>query len=266
MSSTETITLDPKEAEARLAALVNAPEPAPIIRPNDGSVTLPGGIVTADGTVSTSAEVRELNGADEEAIYKHTDIGKAMLAILKRAVVSVNNTPVTPDILDKLLSGDRETLLVAIRVATFGEEVVMTAMCPSCMETHSYKVSIVDDVTTKTVDLLQDQTWELELSKGQTAIIKLPDGKLQTTLFESANKTSQELNTLIIGGCLVSIDGVPAMGAKAALKMSIKDRETVVRSIFDKSPGPRLGEVSKPCLSCGETIPLPLSIPDIFRL
>lgn len=265
MSLTETV-LAPKEAEAKLAALVNAPEPTTIIRPNDGSVTLPGGIVTEDGTVSTSAEVRELNGADEEAIYKHTDIGKAMLAILKRAVVSVNNEPLGQNTLDNLLSGDRETLLVAIRVATFGEEVVMTAMCPSCMETHSYKVSIVDDVATKTVDILQDRTWELELSKGQTAIVKLPDGKLQTALFESANKTSQELNTLIIGGCLVSVNGASAAGTKTALKMSIKDRETVVRSIFDKSPGPRLGEVSKPCLSCGEIVPLPLSIPDIFRL
>lgn len=265
MSSTETI-LDPKDAEAKLAALVNEPEPTTIIRPNDGTVVLPGGIVTEDGTVSTSAEVRELNGADEEAIYKYTDIGKALLAILKRAVVSVNNTQVTPAVLDDLLSGDRETLLVAIRVVTFGEEVEMTAMCSKCMETHNYTVSLVDDVTTKTVDLLEDKTWELELSKGKKAVVKLPDGSVQTLLFESPNKTAQELNTLVIGGCMVAIDGVPSMGAKTALKMSIKDRETVVRSIFDKSPGPRLGEVSKPCLSCGETVPLPLSIPDIFRL
>jgi len=83
---------------------------------------------------------------------------------------------------------------------------------------------------------------------------------------ENIDKTSAEINTLLLSGCIVSIDGVPSVGASTALALSMADRNAILDSIIDRNPGPRLGEVKKACKACGEDIQLPLSLVDLFRL
>ena len=62
-----------------------------ILLPSDTSVTLPGGYLSATGEIVTTAEVRELNGTDEEAIAKSNSIGKAILTILNRGTVKIGD-------------------------------------------------------------------------------------------------------------------------------------------------------------------------------
>ena len=65
-------------------ALTETPqEKAPqIVPPSDTSVDLPGGYINAAGEVIRGAEVRELNGRDEEAISRASTLGKALMTIL----------------------------------------------------------------------------------------------------------------------------------------------------------------------------------------
>jgi len=69
-----------------------------------------------------------------------------------------------------------------------------------------------------------------------------------------------------LSGCLVSINGTPSLGVQTALNLGILDRETIISEIYKRTPGPRLGEVTKACKACGNETPLPLSLASLFRI
>jgi hypothetical protein len=74
-----------------------------------------------------------------------------------------------------------------------------------------------------------------------------------------------ELNTIILAGCVVSLNDLPTTPS-TVLELGIKDRETLIQEIVDRNPGPRLGEVKKSCEACGIEVELPLSLASLFRL
>jgi len=83
---------------------------------------------------------------------------------------------------------------------------------------------------------------------------------------DNADKTAAEINTLLLSGCVVSVNGAPSMGAHTVLSLGMVDRAKLVDDIIENNPGPRLGEVKKACKACGESIDLPLSLLDLFQL
>jgi hypothetical protein len=90
-----------------------------IVPPPSGEVKLLAGLYNSfTGELTDTAEVRELTGADEEAIAKITDYGRSLLAILERGTVKIGDKPATKEVLDKLLAGDRDYLLMKIRIVT----------------------------------------------------------------------------------------------------------------------------------------------------
>ena len=109
------------------------------------------------------------------------------------------------------------------------------------------------------------RTWRVETKKGYVTVT-LPTGLTQKKLLENAEKTSAEINTLLLSGCVLSVNDVPSMGASTVLNLSMSYRTKIIESILDRNPGPRLGEVKKTCKACGEAIALPLSLVDLFRL
>jgi hypothetical protein len=56
------------------------------------------------------------------------------------------------------------------------------------------------------------------------------------------------------------------MGAHTALSLTMSDRTKIIEEILKRNPGPRLGEVTKLCKACGESISTPLSLLDLFQL
>ena len=107
--------------------------------------------------------------------------------------------------------------------------------------------------------------WEYE-SKLGTVIVGLPTGLTQRRLLENSDKNSAELNTILLSGCIASINGSPSIGATSVLKLSWKDRDVLVQQILERNPGPRLGEVKKACEACGEDILMPLTLAALFRV
>jgi len=83
---------------------------------------------------------------------------------------------------------------------------------------------------------------------------------------DNIDKTAAEVNTILLSGCIVSINEAPSIGARAALNLGMADRNKIIDQILDRNPGPRLGEVKKACQACGEDVFLPLSLTDLFRL
>lgn len=249
--------------EEALSQVEVAPIKTKIATPPDTSVTLAAGLMDPFEGHITSAEVRELNGADEEAIAKATDTGKALLTILERAVVRIGSTDSVKEYLDMLLAGDRELLLLTIRRVTFGDEITFEGViCPKCEVSQKITVNLNDDVKVKKLEgsrsfILSGKAGEFE--------VELPTGITQKALVNSNNKTAAELDTLVLKSCVKSINGNPIVDAEQVRQLSIKDRRDILKAISDRNPGPQLSEVTKQCESCGSEVPLPLTLAELFQ-
>ena len=244
-------------------------EPATVIKtraPSESEVKLPGGYIDLSGELHTTAEVRELTGADEEAVAKAGSTGKALNVLLSKGLVKIGPNQATSADLDALLSGDRDAILLGIRRVTFGQTTEFMVRCSHCSDEHTTTLDLLNDVPITSLDKPEeDRTWKMETKLG-TAVVALPNGITQKRLMENYDKTSAELNTLLLSGCIISIAGSPSVGASTALSLGMADRTKIVEEIIKRNPGPRLGEVTKACKACGEEILLPLSLLDLFRL
>jgi hypothetical protein len=244
-------------------------EPEKIITtraPSDSEVLLPGGYLLPNGEVVTKAEVKELNGADEEAISKAGSTAKSINVLLQRGLVKLGDAEVSKEDLDSLLSGDRDAILLGIRKATFGKVLNVNIRCTSCSQDQTADIDLDEDVPVKRLnDPIADRVWETPTKRGVVKLA-LPNGITQKRLMDNIDKTSAEVNTMLLAGCILSVDGAPSIGAQTALSLGVADRTTIIDQIIERNPGPRLGEVKKVCKACGEDIPLPLSLLDLFRL
>jgi len=232
----------------------------------DTTVTLTAGLIDPfENTVSTTAEVRELNGADEEAIAKLSDPGKALLAILERATVSIGDQPSTKQLLGSLLAGDREALLLAIRKATFGSEVEVSTVCDKCPELQTFKIDLNKDVEVKTLeDPIRDRRFTVELKAG-LAKVNLPTGDVQTQIINATDKNSAELDTMLLVACVTEIGDQPVLSPNRIRTLGITDRRLLLDEIAKRNPGPQLSEIKKACGTCGQEVYLPLTLAELFR-
>lgn len=244
-------------------------EPAVEIKtraPSESVVKLPGGFINSAGELITTAEVRELTGADEEAIAKAGTIGKSLNVLLQRGLIALGSDEVSKDDLDTLLSGDRDAILIGVRRVTFGNTIDVPVQCQSCRQEGTAVIDLTTDVPERKLeDPVADRAWDVETTRGVVTVM-LPNGIVQKKLMENMDKTSAEINTLLLSGCIVTINGSPSVGASTALSLSMADRAKIIDQILEKNPGPRLGEVKKACKACGEDMDLPLSLVDLFRL
>ena len=264
----EITSIDPAFISS-LAEGING-DPAPVITtvpPSNAEVTLPGGFISKDGSVVKYAEVRELTGIDEEAVSKAGSVGRALAAMLQRGVLSIGTNAADKADLDALLSGDRDALLLGIRRVTFGNTVDFEFPCPHCKTGLDVVVDLVKDIPVKVLeDPINDRTFTYMSEKKGAIVVNLPTGQTQKRLIENFDKTNAELNTILLAGCIKSINSEPALGATTALTLGMIDRENIINEILTRNPGPRLGEVKTTCEACGEDIPMPLSLADLFRL
>lgn len=250
------------QALSEQEAVVKAKKPK-IQLPPDTHVELAGGLDDPFEGTTYTAEVRELTGADEEAISKISDPGKALLAILERAVVKIGDKDADKDSLDLLLAGDRELLLLAIRKATFGNEVILGPSCPQCGEDQEFKINIEEDIKIKKLKE-GDRYFSVDCKAGKVDLT-LPRGTVQKALINSTNKSAAELDTLLLKHCISTINGESVISLEQVRDLSIKDRRDLIKAITDRNPGPQLSEVSKKCQACDQEVSLPLSLAALFQ-
>ena len=236
------------------------------VPPSNSEVTLPGGYINREGSLVKYAEVRELTGVDEEAISKAGSIGRALNVMLQRGLVSLGMEKANKEDLDSLLSGDRDAILVGIRCVTFGSKVDFNITCPFCKTALDVTVDVKDGIPVRELkDPLEDRNFVYQSKLGEV-LVSLPNGSVQRKLMENTDKTVAELNTMLLAGCISTINGAPSLGAVSVLKLGMSDRSQIIEEILTRNPGPRLGEVSTACEACGEDISMPLSLADLFRL
>lgn len=257
-------------AEAVATPAASAALPAPPDVP-DTSVTLMVGVLDASMQPTREAVVRELNGADEEAISAPSLVrnpARYLAAIVQRGTATIGGKQPSGEELGSLLIGDRELLLIGIRRATYGDEVELVTVCPHCEKQDNDYVFDLKDVPRRELEKIEDAVFgiKVELPSGRQATIALPRATDQDAVVAAEDKNLGELNTMMLARCLKELDGRPVLSAQAEVrKMSIRDRRKLLETLTDTAPGPRLGEAKRVCNACEKEFVLGLGLLDIFR-
>ena len=211
-----------------------------------------------------SAEVRELTGRDEEAIAKSVSLANTLQLVLQRGVVKIGNAPATETVLDNLLAGDRDWLLLNIYAASFGKDIDFTPYCPVCAERVAVTKSLFDVVPVKKLSATDSREFSVTLSKG-TATATLPNGRTQKELLTAAEKTNAELSTILLKNCVTSLNGIPILRDAQLLDLSVRDRRILTEAIMAHAIGPQLQEVKIDCPTCSTELEVPLSLAALFQ-
>ena len=246
--------------------------PAPVIdEMPDTQVKLPAGIII-DGTLHQDAEVQELTGEHEEKLAKArvaNNAAKYVNTLLLCGTVSVGGKPITQGLLDSLLQGDLDMLVLGIRRATFGDEFeVYEIECPHCQELNDLELDL-KSIPVKELEDPETREFLIDLRKGRKAKIQFPTGAVQNEIFKN-NLTIPEMNSLTLAECVISFieaDGTEKMstGLAAVKKLGIADRNTLQEYIYNNQPGPRYDQVTALCSSCEGEVHVPLSVGILFR-
>ena len=240
-------------------------EPISITAPSDTVVRLPAGLLLPSGEVLTTAEVRELNGKDEEYIGKAGNVAKALATVVNRATVSIGDTEVDEKILDNLLSGDRDALLLGIFKATFGATVELPGICNECNQIKLIEVDVDRDVTTKfLVDPIADRTFTVQ-GKKKEYLVTLPNGNTQKELTNASDKNTAELTTILLSNCVLEIDGTPMLGRAQIQNLGLVDRQKIANEIYSRIPGPQFEDIVLDCDDCEGKVVVPFSVGALFR-
>jgi hypothetical protein len=268
MSNTINAAANPALANELLTkALKEEPkEIAPdIVLPSDTTVNLPGGYVNAAGEVIKTAEVRELNGRDEEAISKATNLGKAIMTILNRGTVKIGDEQAEERLLDQLLIGDRDALLLGILKNTFGKNIEVPAYCNGCTDEKIVQINIDEDIKFKILtDPVNDRIFTVK-GKSVDYVVKLPNGIVQKEMINNMDKTSAELTTIILENTVVKIGETPVYTKAQVQTLSVSDRRVIVDEINHRAPGPQFDDVTVTCPSCESEVLVPINLGSLFR-
>lgn len=236
-----------------------------ITPPTDNEFDLPGGYMSPIGEVALDAEVRELTGRDEEAISKVTTLVKGLNTVLSRGLIRVGEqTKIDDTLLNNMLAGDRDYVLLRIYVATFGAEVDVERYCDTCLTVVPLKVDLLKDVTVKRLDNPADRRFTVATSVGEV-MVDLPTGYTQKELMAAENKTMAELSTLLLENTVMQVDGRPVVGKSVILDLSIRDRRKINEAIAEHTMGPQMQDVKAECKVCGSAVGVPLSIAALFQ-
>jgi hypothetical protein len=240
--------------------------PPPEVRPAPDNVfQLCGGYWQNDGVWTTEFEVRELTGRDEEYLSRIKDPAKMMIGIIERGLVRVGDDPSSREVMDSLLSGDWDTVMLAIRVVTFGPEVEVVVKCRNCSSDYEAKVHLLDNVERRTATS-DEMHYTVEGRKGTVYTLSAAYGSLQRKILTSSpDSTASELNTLVLSECVQKIGPMPVVNTDSVRNLSMADRALLLDEINKRVIGPMVNEVRTECPNCGADQELGLSIAAMFR-
>lgn len=242
-----------------------APYEPKLAAPSDTTVMLPGGYITDTGDIIRTAEVRELNGLDEEAIARTSNLGKAVVTIIQRGTVAIGDLKADDKVLDELLAGDRDVLLLAIFKATFGPVAEVQSYCSGCQDFKTISVNIDEDIKIKAlVDPVSDRTFNVQGKIGEITV-RLPNGAAQRELIANAEKNAAELKTLLLEHCVTHINGDPVYSKLQVQKLGFADRNKINDEINKRVPGPQFEDTAVECPECGSEVPVPINLGTLFR-
>jgi hypothetical protein len=203
---------------------------------------LPAGVLNAQGHVCREVRVRELNGADEEALFERAQASGARRvgAFLSRVIESVNGldgVPIDERFTEGLQIGDRDYLLLRLRQMDLGDAVHQVVRCPACAE----KVDVDLLISELTVRRLAEPQVYYEVQLGGHALrVRLPTGADQAAVETLALANPAAANTRLFAQLVLDIDGQGAPTEAEVREWPAALRSQLSAWLFAFLPGPDL--------------------------
>lgn len=264
---------NPVVYNAAIQAAITDPEPEipSIDPPRDVFFRLPGGVVV-DGRTFYEVEARELTGADEEKIARareSTDPTRLISTISECGTEKIGPYRIS-DVVDDMLVGDREYLLIAIRDATYGSEIDLGQVdCPGCHATVDVTVD-THDIPVRRLGSASEREFEVRLRKGGKALVRLPTVADQRAYMENPDQTAAERNSILLSRCVIVVTqangeelSVAAFPSLVRETLGIADRNRILEEIAKRAPGPQYDEVEVEH-ECGAKIYAPIGLVSLF--
>lgn len=237
--------------------------------PPNTSVVLPGGYVTSEGTLTRSAEVRELTGYDEEKISAAVTTSQALDTILHLATTKVGDEEPEQMTWATLLAGDADAILLKIRDVNFGGSVPIDYTCGSCNHEGHSDLDLLKDIPSYTISE-NERVFDVELSGGRKVRCALPTYALRQQIAQEYEdgKNGAEIATTLLSGCVLEdlSTSFPITSKIAFVReLSIPDRVELLKQVDKRKVGPDLLDGSLICEGCGEKVKVALAMSDLFR-
>jgi hypothetical protein len=237
----------------------------------DTIVRIPRGIFTSNKW-ETEVEVRELTGADEEAMARFKEAYDFFNGILVYGITRIGSTDLSgrpfserSSTLAGLLIGEREQLFIHIARVTYGDEKVITHTCPFCGVEADTTLLLSEDIPFPEMDSPQTTSFTMTTNKNHILTYRLATGADQMLVFSKKGANPAEQNTIMLSQCITQVDGEPVVSPlDLARGLSIGDRRKLLEELAGHQPSPDFN-LKLDCVSCGEEMTLPITWQDIFR-
>jgi len=108
--------------------------------------TLPKGYTDEKGTLHREITIREITGADQEAMLNpalKNNPAKMLTALLARVIVklgTLGSADIGTNVTGRMLKSDRDFLILKLREIDAGPEMDIDVECPSCA--HKFKATL----------------------------------------------------------------------------------------------------------------------------
>ncbi|AKC86780.1 hypothetical protein WQ53_08430 [Pseudoxanthomonas suwonensis] len=204
-------------------------------------LVLPTGVFDADGRAHRCVRVRELTGADEEALFERGKPGNAwrVSAFLASAIESVEGLEAGVDaaFAADLQLGDRDYLLLRLRQMDLGDAVHQVMRCPACLERVDVDLSI-SELPVRRLDRPQ-AVYQADIA-GTAMQLRLPTGADQAAIETLAMANPAAANTRLFARIVLDVDGQGAPDEETVRAWPLAMRSQLVAWLEDHAPGPEL--------------------------
>ena len=218
----------------------------------DGVCDLPGGLVLDDGRRLGRAELRRLTGREEEWLTQHAGMPSAHLAtkLLSACFVRLEDVPVNSDIIDKLLVGDRDYLILQLRRLTLGDRFAAVFSCPACKRAMDVEFLAQDISIEPRLQTVAAYTWASDDAQ-RVVCYRLPNGADQEAVADLPAGAAVEA---LLARCVIDDGGTP---------LSNEERVAVIAEMDAHAPQIDLG-LELNCPECGHSFTTPFDCTSFF--
>ena len=220
----------------------------------------------------TEVELRELTGADEEALARFNDTADFFDGVLVYGTARIGSVQLTDlsfperqSILAELLIGEREQLFINIARVTYGNEKDIEHVCPSCGNQAETTVLISEDIKMPVMENPYTITHTMVTSKGNTLTYRLATGSDQMELLKKKGVSAAEQTSFMISQCVIKENDKPVIDPMGMARgLSMGDRRKLMDHLVEDQPSPDMN-LTMPCTNCNFELTLLISWGDIFR-
>lgn len=205
-------------------------------------LVLPAGVFDAAGHVHRCVRVRELTGADEEALFERggqPGNAQRVSSFLARAIESVDGLDASMDaeFAAGLQLGDRDYLLLRLRQMDLGDAVHQVMRCPACSNRVDVDLSISELPVRR---LTQPQAaYRVQLA-GTELLLRLPTGADQAAIETLALANPAAANTRLFARLVLDVDGQGAPDEATVRAWPVALRSQLATWLEAHTPGPDL--------------------------